>query len=405
MPNKITNFILASYGDFSQRTWINILAVLINALGNMAVTFMALYLVTRLHFSAKQTSHVVSAYSLGLVLGAYLGGYFCEKFSPYILSIFSLIAAGIAIISFSFFHHYLFLIILAVGIGFFYGMFKPANILLLIAEHSEVEQTRIMGLYRMAVNLGNGFATAVGGILATLHYHLIFWVDGVSTFLAALLLIKRKQLFVNLKIDTEPKQKANLITVLKNQIFLLGCAVLFVSSIVFYQIQFSYPLYLHQKYFMSTQVFGYLFFMNCILIVLLQLPLLHILRNMEQLWIALVGAIFLALGFFILPFGKGTLFAFISCIIWTLGEMLLYPILFTVTINAVVDTARTKAVSIYQVVYTGAAVIAPIMGGYLYHYEDGNVLWYLCALVGFLMAILLIKLRQLLLIPSKLNCA
>ena len=41
----------------------------------------------------------------------------------------------------------------------------------------------------MAINLGWGIGSAVRGILSSIKYHLLFWVDGCINIIAAFLLL------------------------------------------------------------------------------------------------------------------------------------------------------------------------------------------------------------------------
>ena len=386
MPVNIKSTIqevITSYHGFTTKTWINILVILVNSLGNMATLFMALYLVTRLSFSALNASHIVAIFSVGIVIGAYLGGLLCEYFQSYKLTITALLASGISILLFPFFKTYGSLFMLAFCMGAWYGIFKPANLITLLADYREKDQAKIMSLYRVAVNLGNGLATALGGLLASINYHWVFWFDGFTSIVAGFVLIHFKGLFNNLSTPIKtPTTKGKLTIILSNKIFMLACLILFLSSLIFYQIQFGYPLYLHQYYQLSAKQFGYLFFLNCILIVLLQVPILHILRNVNQIVLAAIGMGLITLGFFILPFGNAKWFATVSCVIWTFGEMVMYPILFNLAMDAIQPEVKSRSIGIYQTIYTSAAVLAPIIGGVFYPIYNGNLLWYVCGLWG-----------------------
>lgn len=377
--------IVSSYKGFSIKTWVNILALLVNAMGNMATLFMALYLITKLNFSPSNASHIVATFSLGLVFGTYFGGYLCEYIHSFKLAVIALLIAGLSILLFPITKYYFSLLLLVFFMGSWYGIFKPANLITLLSDYSDKQQTKIMSLYRIAINLGNGLATAIGGILASIDYHWVFWFDGITSVIAASILFYFRKLYLNtIPLSAAKKITGKLKTIFKNKVFILCCLILFLSSLIFYQIQFGYPVYLHQYYYLSARELGYLFFINCILIVLLQVPILHILRNLNQLNIALTGMMLITLGFCMLPFGVSKPFAVLSFVIWTFGEMLLYPILFSVAMSSSTLEVRSRSIGIYQTVYTGASVVAPAIGGFLYPLNHGVVLWIFCGLCGVL---------------------
>lgn len=92
--------------------------------------------------------------------------------------------------------------------------FRPAN-MTAVAFHSKPENyTRSVSLNRLAINLGFSVGPAIGGILATISYHYIFIVNGITCISAAFIIYfslknKRKSppqklwLYLNRLIATE----------------------------------------------------------------------------------------------------------------------------------------------------------------------------------------------------------
>src|SRR5213075_816969 len=85
--------------------------------------------------------------------------------------------------------------------------------------------------------------------------------------------------------------------------------------------------YLLDFYQLGPEVVGWQFALNAMLVVLLQIPLSHL----SEAWGArrqlLVGAVLLACGLGMLPWGSGVLYACLSTVTWTLGEILFMPTL------------------------------------------------------------------------------
>src|SRR6185312_16333118 len=66
--------------------------------------------------------------------------------------------------------------------------FRPANSTAIATYSKEENRTRSYSLNRLAINLGWAVGNAIGGLLASINYHLLFWVDGGTNIIGALLL-------------------------------------------------------------------------------------------------------------------------------------------------------------------------------------------------------------------------
>ena len=67
--------------------------------------------------------------------------------------------------------------------------FRPANGTAVAAYSTESNRTRSYALNRLAINLGWAAGGAMGGYIASIDYELLFWVDGITNIVAALLLL------------------------------------------------------------------------------------------------------------------------------------------------------------------------------------------------------------------------
>src|SRR6185295_12230215 len=102
----------------------------------------------------------------------------------------SLLLGGIMFLITGFLKTYLSLCIGTFILSLCNESFRPANAAA-IAYYSEPEnRTRSFSLNRLSINLGWAVGGALGGLLASVNYHLLFWVDGCTNIVAALLLLR-----------------------------------------------------------------------------------------------------------------------------------------------------------------------------------------------------------------------
>ncbi len=66
---------------------------------------------------------------------------------------------------------------------------RPANSAAIAHYSDENNKTRSYSLNRLAVNLGWAVGGGLGGLLASINYHLLFWVDGFTNVFAAVLVL------------------------------------------------------------------------------------------------------------------------------------------------------------------------------------------------------------------------
>ncbi len=290
--------------------------------------------------------------------------------------------SGICLILIPLFGQFYILFINLIILGLAAGTFRPANMLLLISDAEPIERARIIGLNRVATNIGMAFSTAVGGLLAAINYNLIFWFDGLTSILAALLLIAYRNFYKDSQNIVARKSSIAIISLLKNKEFAILCVLLFLIGLSFFQIRSTYPVYLAQHYFITTKMLGYLFSLNCLIIILFEVPLLTVLKNFNQIIIAAIGSLLITASMIILLFGNYLWLAIISCILWSLGEILCLSVMFVLAVKNAKIGEEGARISIYQTIFTATIMLAPTFGGAIYPFYDGKLLWLSCGIIG-----------------------
>src|SRR5437868_3471988 len=66
--------------------------------------------------------------------------------------------------------------------------FRPANSTAIVFYSKEENRTRSYALNRLAINIGWAVGSGLGGFLAHIDYHLLFWVDGTTNICAAIIM-------------------------------------------------------------------------------------------------------------------------------------------------------------------------------------------------------------------------
>ena len=174
-----------AYDGLSRRIWLLGIVMLINRSGTMVLAFMTLYCKS-IGFTTKQGGFVVAIYGIGSVAGAFLGGKITDKFGFYYTQFTALLLGGIMFIVLGQMRSYEAICICTFFLSMVNESFRPANAAAIAHYSTPKNRTQAFSLVRLAINIGWGIGVAVGGLLASINYHLLFWTDGFTNIAAAL---------------------------------------------------------------------------------------------------------------------------------------------------------------------------------------------------------------------------
>ena len=190
MLSSTANLYKNAFNGLSKSTWYLSAVMLVNRSGTMVIPFMTMYCTQQLHFSLPQAGIVMALFGAGAITGAFIGGRITDKFGFYSQQLASLLLGGIMFIVTGFLHTYASLCIGTFILSLCNESFRPANAAAIAYFSKPENRTRSYSLNRLAINLGWAVGGALGGVLASINYHLLFWVDGSTNIVAALLLFK-----------------------------------------------------------------------------------------------------------------------------------------------------------------------------------------------------------------------
>jgi predicted MFS family arabinose efflux permease len=379
MYKKIAASYRTAFAGLSRETWMLSAVILVNRCGYMAVPFMSMYITQNLHRSISDAGLVITLFGIGSVLGAMAGGYLTDKWGFRPVQTFSLILSGIFFVIFSLATSFFWICLLVVVLSFFVEAFKPANSTAIAAYSTTANLTRSYALNRLATNIGFGFGTSVGGILAAINYHLLFWVDGVVYMLAGLLIII---LLPKAKINREVRV-SDINGMFGRSPWRDGFFLRFLTMVTLYMVCFSLlfrlvPVYWKEQMRIGEATIGLLLGMNGLIIALFEMILIQNLRDRwtDSIYIV-AGVVFSALSFLalVLPLPFPIILAGIAVLLFTIGEMLAIPYISTFVMNRASETSRGKYSAAYSVSQAVAQIIGPALGGFVAAHWGYQVLW------------------------------
>jgi predicted MFS family arabinose efflux permease len=388
-----------AYSGLSRSTWLLSIVMLVNRSGTMVMPFMTIYL-TRpaMGYSIGQAGTVVGIFGLGAVCGGWLGGRLTDGIGFHRVQLVTLAGGGLLYMVLGQLKSYP----LICGCTFILSLvneaFRPANSTAIAAYSKEENRTRSYSLNRLAINLGWAMGGAVGGILASINFHLLFWVDGGTNLLAVLLL----RFFLTPSAQTTGPQvkRADRNTAgspYRDRIYLffIVCTILFAAC--FFQLFSILPVFYKKTLHLPEFMIGLLMTTNGLLIACFEMVLVFKMEGRREnlVYIAygacLVGAAYFLLN--ILPLSVYT--AYFCMFLTTAGEIMAMPFMNSFWISRTRPANRGQYAGLYTIAWSTAQVIGPAGGAEIAQHIGFRFLWWLVGGVCLLAAIGFRRLRQL----------
>ncbi len=349
-----------SFSGLSKEIWWLALITLINRAGAMVIPFLSLYLSDDLSFTKGQIGWIMTSYGLGSFFGAWLGGKLSDQIGYYKVILGSLMLTGVSFIIVQYFSSFWsicisFFILIAIA-----DAARPAFFVALSAYSKPENKTRSLTFIRLAINLGFSAGPALGGlIIATIGYHGLFWVDGITCVIAGLVMIQTLHPKKAKELDKEVVIE-NPVPAYRDSTYIIFLISLALFGFIFVQYFSTVPLYYKEIHELSEEKIGLLLAMNGALIFFFEMPLIAYLEktNISKTGNVINGFILTGISFALLLITPWAGILIIGMIIATLGEMVAFPFG-----NAfALDRAKKGRQGAYMGLYSMSFSVAHIFG-------------------------------------------
>ncbi len=361
----------------------------------MALPFLILYLTQQQAFSLSLAGLALSCFGFGAFVISPISGWCCDRFNPAMILVISLLSSGLCVMLYPFTSAKLSIFLISAAWGICSEMFKPASLALTSYLAPDGQLKVCFAINRLAINLGMSIGPVVGGILAAKSFHLLFLLNGATSILAGiallscLLLPKYKRLFATVHspvLRTERKQDAPAGNTSDNRRkILLFTLVLIPIVMLFFQCDSTQPYFCMHTLAIAPSTYGFLFLVNTSLIVFLEVPLNMLTAHWRYKIIIPVGMLLIALGFGILFFADSIIGVVVSVVIWTFGEMILFPSA-TSYIAELATHKKGTSMGIFNAGNNIAILLAPIVGMGTLNLVGAPVFWLIAGAWGVLSA-------------------
>lgn len=373
--------------------WLLSAATLINRSGTMVLPFLALYFAKELKVSVSEAGLALVAFGLGSLISAPFVGRLSDRFGPLSIMKLSLFASGFMLFLFSFMDNYNIALIVTFLWSALSEAFRPANLTFISNETAPGQRKTAFALNRIAINLGMSIGPVIGGILAYYNYHLLFYVDGVTSIMAAgFLMISPFEKFHEEEVIKEAVLAPQ--KIYKDKRFIYYILALLPVEFVFFQHLGAVPIYFVKELHYTEAIYGILMAINTVIIIFVEVPLNGSMSHWRDSSSLALGSLLCALGFGMMAFSANIYYLVLSIIVWTFGEMIFFPSSASFLSNIAPKDKVGEYMGYYQMNFSFSFMVAPWLGAIVLENYGSTFLWGATFVLASLSAIFLYRLKE-----------
>jgi len=365
MIARTVNLYKTSFTGLSREAWLLSVIMLINRSGTMVLPFMTLYLTGKdMNRTLSEAGFVMALFGLGSIVGAYFGGKFSDKIGFYKVQLFTLLGGGVMFIILGQVKSYPLICVFTFLLSMVNEAFRPANSSAIAFYSTTENRTRSYSLNRLAINLGWAVGASIGGLIAAFDYELLFWVDGITNVLAAVLLFYFLKPTIQLKKEeVKIEEVPENMSAYKDKTYLWFLVLTTLFACCFVQLFTTIPKYFRDDLLLNERYIGLIMAINGIIIVAIEMVLIYSLekKNKNTQYI-IIGLVLCAMAFFSLLIPGNAKFISLMMILFiTIGEIMAMPFMNTFWTQRSNSQNRGQYAALYTISWGLANTLGPFL--------------------------------------------
>ncbi|MFZ0456609.1 MAG: MFS transporter [Ignavibacteriaceae bacterium] len=375
--------------------WIIFFTTLINRTGTMVLPFLTLYLTSKEGLSAGDAGLVIAFYGAGALVTAPLSGRLSDKIGPLRMMKISLITTGLFLFVYSLVNQYYLILVVTFFLAIINESFRPANLSIISQVVPQKQRRSAFALNRLAINLGMSIGPVIGGILTLINFSLIFYIDGLTSIFAGIFLIFAK--WQPVRVETGTDHSKTIIDeivhshVLKDKRYIFFLLSILPVPLIYFQHLGAFPLFLVHDLGFATSVYGFVFAINTIMIIFIEVPLNNLMNDWNEKKSLALGALLTGIGFGAMALASNLTLIIITTVVWTFGEMIFFPVSASHVSGLAPEKKRGEYMGYFQMMFSIAFLLGPWAGTLVFEFYGSAVLWTAAFILGLTSALILMN--------------
>ncbi|MEV0288257.1 MFS transporter [Kribbella sp. NPDC050820] len=358
---------------------------LVNRLGSFVQPFLVLYLTQDRLLSAGTAGAVAAAVGAGSVASQLVGGWLADRVGRRVTMLACFFGTAAALILLGSARSMVMIWAAAFVVGLLGDLFRPAVQATVADLLQPGERVRAYGLLFWAINLGFSVSTVSAGVLASVGYGLLFWLNAGTSVIAGLVIWTMVP-ETRPALDEGVSRRSLLPVALRDTVFLLMVLLQIGYATIYFQGYSTLPLAMADDGLPSS-TYGLVIALNGVVIVLVQPFLGKRLAKFDRP--KLLAASMLVVG---LGFGLGAVVHDwwgygLSVVVWTIGEIGFAAVIGAVFADLAPVDLRGGYMGMSGMAFGVGAVVGPLAGANALDTFGPTATWLGCALLGVLIFI------------------
>lgn len=367
--------------------------------GALLFPFFSLYLTAKFGVGMTQVGMLFTGYAIGNLIGSTLGGALTDILGRKRVIVVALIGSALGGLVMGWLDSYGLFLALSWIVGILGGAGSPARQAMVADLLPEEQRSEGFAMLRMLTNLAVTVGPAIGGLLASRSYLLLFISDAVMSLIAAVVIIL---VMKETKPATPQEESAGSVgtalggykRVLRDSPFILFIGACALTALLTMQMDSTLSVYLRDNQGVSTQGFGYILSLNAAMVVLFQFAITSALSRYPRLMILAAGTLLYGIGSAMYGFVSVYALFLVAMVIITVGEMMFWPTAQSMAATFAPEDMRGRYMAMFGYTHALTMMVGPLLSGLLMDNADPRWLWYVSGLLGLVGAGVFLRLRR-----------
>jgi MFS family permease len=378
------------FKEYPRVFWIVIVITFIDRIGgSLLFPFFALYITSKFNVGMTDVGVLFAAFSVSSFAGSAVGGALTDRFGRKGIIIFGLIASSFSTVAMGFIGSFHAFFLLALFVGILTDVAGPAHQAMIADILPEEKRADGYGILRVAFNLSVVIGPAIGGLLATRSYLLLFLSDAVISLLTVILIAillpeTKPQARPDAPKETMVGSFAGYGQVFRNTAFMLFLGAVLLQVFTYMNMNTSLGVYLRNEHGTPESGYGLLLSINAAMVVLMQFPITRRITNFPPMLMMAFGTFLYAIGFSMYGYTSTFALFVVAMVIITVGEMIVAPVSQALVASFAPEDMRGRYMAVSGFSWGIPFAVGPYLAGLIMDGPNPHLLWIAAGFIGLL---------------------